>query len=101
MPRWLLLACASWTAHAGAAAPEASADAYFDRSRQLLHCSGQSYERGASVVVFSSGQRVDDLWTLTAISTGEVTLRDAEGVKLKVTIAQLKQGRYAFRHASW
>ena len=74
-----------------------TAEAWFDRSRQLLHCNGQSYDRGAAVIVYSQGQRVDDDWTLTAMNAVEVTLRDAEGVKLKVTLAQLRNGRYAFR----
>ena len=74
-----------------------ASDAYFDRSRQLLHCGGHSYERGSNVLVFSQGQRVDDSWTLTAMNAVEVTLRDTDGVKLKVTLAQLRNGRYAFR----
>ena len=76
-----------------------AADAYFDRSRQLLHCSNQSFERGASLYVFSQGQRLDDTWTLTAMNAVEVTLRDSESNKLKVTVAQLRNGRYVFRPA--
>ena len=37
-------------------------------SRQLLHCSNQSFERGASLYVFSQGQRLDDTWTLKAMN---------------------------------
>lgn len=33
-----------------------SADAWFDRSRQMLHCSGSSYERGSNVLVYLQGQ---------------------------------------------
>ena len=36
--------------------------------------------------------------TLTPTLT-QVTLRDQEGTKLKVTLAQLRNGRYAFRPA--
>ena len=74
-----------------------SADAWFDRSRQLLHCNGHTLERGQTVFVYQQGQRVDESWTLTAMNAVEVTLRDAEGTKLKVTLAQLRNGRYAFR----
>jgi len=77
-----------------------NAEAWFDRSRQLLHCGGASYERGATVIVFSQGQRVDELWTLTAMNAVEVTLRDTDGTKLKVTVAQLRNGRYSFRAAN-
>ena len=80
-----------------AAAGSSQSDAWFDRSRQLLHCNGQAMERGSTVVVFMQGQRVDESWTLTAMNAVEVTLRDAEGTKLKVTLAQLRNGRYAFR----
>lgn len=76
-----------------------SGDAYFDRSRQMLHCNGHSHERGSTVFVYMQGQRVDDAWTLTAMNAVEVTLRDAEGQKLKVSLAQLRNGRYAFRPA--
>lgn len=75
----------------------ATADAWFDRTRQLLHCNGHGFERGSAVFVYTQGQRVDDLWTLTAMNAVEVTLRDAEGIKLKVTLAQLRNGRFAFR----
>ena len=74
-----------------------SQDAWFDRSRQLLHCSGHSLERGSNVFVYLQGQRVDDAWTLTAMNAVEVTLRDQDGTKLKVTLAQLRNGRYVFR----
>ena len=77
----------------------ASTDAWFDRSRQLLHANGYSLERGATVFVYMQGQRVDDTWTLTAMNAVEVTLRDAEGTKLKVTLAQMRNGRYIFRPA--
>jgi len=76
-----------------------SAEAWFDRSRQMLHCSGQSYERGSNVFVYMQGQRVDEVWTLTAMNAVEVTLREADGTKLKVTLAQLRNGRYGFRPA--
>ena len=76
-----------------------SQDAWFDRSRQMLHCNGHSLERGSTVFVYLQGQRVDDTWTLTAMNAVEVTLRDAEGTKLKVTLAQLRNGRYVFRPA--
>ena len=74
-----------------------SHDAWLDRSRQLLHCNGHSFERGAVLYVYMQGQRVDDSWTLTAMNAVEVTLRDVDGTKLKVTLAQLRNGRYAFR----
>ena len=56
--------------------------------RQLLHCNGHAFERGATVFVYLQGQRVDDTWTLTAMNAVEVTLRDADGTKLKVTLAK-------------
>mmetsp|Transcript_16926 Transcript_16926/g.28188 ORF Transcript_16926/g.28188 Transcript_16926/m.28188 type:complete len:284 (+) Transcript_16926:124-975(+) len=74
-------------------------DVWFDRSRQLLHFNGQSIERGSSVLVYQQGQRVDEQWTITAMNAVEVTLRDADGTKLKVTLSQLRNGRYAFRPA--
>ena len=40
---------------------------------------------------------VDETWTLTAMNAVEVTLRDADSTKLKVTLAQLRNGRYTFR----
>ena len=61
-----------------AAAGSSQSDAWFDRSRQLLHCNGQAMERGSTVVVFMQGQRVDESWTLTAMNAVEVTLREAE-----------------------
>ena len=76
-----------------------SQEAWFDRSRQLLHCNGHALERGSTVFVYLQGQRVDDTWTLTAMNAVEVTLRDAEGTKLKVTLAQMRNGRYIFRPA--
>ena len=39
------------------------------------------------------------MWTLTAMNAVEVTLRDNDGTKLKVTLAQLRNGRYGFRAA--
>jgi hypothetical protein len=74
-----------------------SGDAYFDRSRQLLHTNGHSFERGGVVFVFSQSQRIDDAWTLTAMNAVEVTLRDNDGTKLKVSLAQLRNGRYSLR----
>jgi hypothetical protein len=74
-----------------------SAEAWFDRSRQVLHCNGNALERGQNVIVYMQGQRVDDQWQLTAMNAVEVTLRDQDGTKLKVTLAQLRNGRYAFR----
>jgi len=76
-----------------------SADAWFDRGRQVLHCGSQTFERNQHVFVYAQGQRVDDQWSLAAMNAVEVTLRDAEGSKLKVTLAQLRNGRYAFRPA--
>ena len=76
-----------------------SQEAYFDRSRQMLHCNGSSFDRGTTVYVYLQGQRVDDTWTLTAMNAVEVTLRDPEGTKLKVTLAQLRNGRYVIRPA--
>lgn len=72
-------------------------DAYFDGARQLLHCNGHTFERGSALQVFQQGQRVDDFWTLTAMNAVEVTLREPDGAKLKVTLAQLRNGRFAFR----
>ena len=74
-----------------------STDAWFDRSRQLLHCNNYALERGSTLHVYMNGQRVEDHWTLTAMNAVEVTLRTDEGTKLKVTLAQLRNGRYAFR----
>ena len=39
------------------------------------------------------GQRVDDLWQVHAMNAVEVT-RDADGTKLKVTFAQLRNGHW-------
>jgi len=72
-------------------------DVWFDRARQMLHCCGHSLERGASLFVYQQGQRVDDRWTITAMNAVEVTLRDPDGSKLKVTLSQLRNGRFAFR----
>lgn len=74
-------------------------DAFFDRQRQMLQCNGLALERGQSVYVYMLGQRVDDVWQVHAMNAVEVTLRDADGTKLKVTLAQLRNGRYAFRSA--
>lgn len=74
-----------------------SSDAWFDRNRQELHCNGHSYERGSQVLVYQQGQRIDDVWTMTAMNAVEVTLRDNDSAKLKVTLAQLRNGRYVFR----
>lgn len=73
------------------------ADVYFDRGRQQLHCNDHVFERGSVVLVYQQGQRVDDDWTITAMNAVEVTLRDNDGAKLKVTLAQLRNGRFAFR----
>ena len=72
-------------------------DVWFDRSRQMLHCCGHALERGVSVFVYQHGQRVDDRWTITAMNAVEVALRDTDGAKLKVTLSQLRNGRFAFR----
>lgn len=80
----------------------AGAEAWFDRSRQLLHCSGLTLERGNYVNVFTTqGQKVsgEETWQLHAMNAVEVTLKDSEGTKLKVTLAQLRNGRYNFRRA--
>ena len=77
----------------------ATADAFFNRQDQSLHCNGQIFERGQNVIVYQQGQRVDDTWQLTAMNAVEVTLRDPDSMKLKVTLAQLRNGRYAFRQA--
>jgi len=91
------------SAAGGAGSADAAAanttDAYFDRQRQQLNVNGLGLERGQSVYVYMQGQRVDDTWQVHAMNAVEVTLRDAEGTKLKVTLAQLRNGRYAFRLA--
>ena len=74
-----------------------SSDAWFDRNRQQLHCNGNSFERGSQVLVYQQGQRVEDMWTMTAMNAVEVTLRDSDSQKLKVTLAQLRNGRFVFR----
>ena len=79
--------------------PATSADAYFDRSRQLLHCNGHALERESQVMIFKEGQRVDDRWTITAMNAVEVTLQ-AGGVKHKVTLAMLRNGRCVLRPVS-
>jgi len=76
-----------------------SSDAWFDRNRQQLHCNGHSFERGSPVLVYQQGQRVDNMWTMAAMNAVEVTLRDSDSQKLKVTLAQLRNGRYVFRPA--
>ena len=73
----------------------AGGEVWFDRNRHLMHCHGYAFERGASLVVYQQGQRVDQTWTLTAMNAAECTLRDTEGNKFKVTLAQLRNGRYA------
>lgn len=74
-------------------------DAYFDKQRQMLHCNGLALERGMPVIVLQQGQRVDNTWVVHAMNAVEVTLRDSDSTKLKVTLAQLRTGRYAFRPA--
>ena len=76
-----------------------SGDAWFDRNRQLLHCNSHALERGAAVYVHQQGQRVDGQWTITAMNAVEVTLRDSDGTKLKVTLSQLRNNRYVLRPA--
>lgn len=75
-------------------------DAVYDRHRQTLTCNGLTLERGAMVTVYMQGQRLDETWQLQAMSAVEVSLKDPDGQKLKVTLAQLRNGRYAFRPAS-
>jgi len=47
------------------------------------------------VTVLHNGQPVDDEWTITAMNAVEATLRATDGSKLKVTLSQLRNGRYA------
>ena len=68
-------------------------DAWCDRQRQMLHCNNLALERGQSVVVLMQGQRVDDTWQVHAMNAVEVTLRDSDGTKLKVTLAQVPCSR--------
>lgn len=78
-------------------------EAWFDRSRQLLHCNGHAFERGQFVHVFTQGQKpagAEETWQLHAMNAVEVTLKDAVNTKLKVTLAQLRNGRYTFRPAT-
>ncbi len=74
-------------------------DAYFDRAQQVLHLNNHVFERGSSVYVHNQGQRVDGQWTVTAMNTVEVTLRDRDGTKLKVSLSQLRNSRYVLRPA--
>jgi len=71
-------------------------DIWFDRGRQVLHCNGHALERDAMVMVIKEGQRVDDRWTITAMNAVEVTLQSG-GVKHKVTLAMLRNGRCVLR----
>lgn len=47
------------------------------------------------MTVLHNGQPVDDEWTITAMNAVEATLRATDGSKLKVTLSQLRNGRYA------
>lgn len=76
-----------------------SGEAWYDRTRNLIHCSNYSLERGKTVRLTQHGQRVDGRWTITAMNAQEVTLRDSDGTKLKVTLAQLKNQRCVLRPA--
>jgi len=77
-----------------------SGEVWFDRSRQSLHCNGHSFERGSPVYVYQHGQRIERHWTITAMNAVEATLHGRFGSKLKVTLSQLRHGRYSFRPAS-
>jgi predicted double-glycine peptidase len=68
-------------------------DAYFDKQRQMLHCNGLALERGMPVIVLQQGQRVDNTWVVHAMNAVEVTLRDSDSTKLKVTLAQVNARR--------
>ena len=74
-----------------------AADIWFDRNRQVLHCAGHQLERDAMVTIIKEGQRVEDRWSITAMNTVEVTLQSTAGVKHKVTLAMLRNGRCALR----
>eukprot|EP00967_Tisochrysis_lutea_P109913 scaffold171390_cov32-Tisochrysis_lutea.AAC.2 len=65
-----------------------------------LHCHGMSFERGAAVTVIHNGQPIVDEWTITAMNAVEATLRASDGSKLKVTLSQLRNGRYALKPRS-
>ena len=83
-------------AAAGATEAASSAnatDAYFDKQRQMLHCNGLALERGMPVIVLQQGQRVDNTWVVHAMNAVEVTLRDSDSTKLKVTLAQVSVRR--------
>ena len=95
-------AVARYSVRAAAVASEdmrnnnSGSDIWFDRSRQLLHCNGHALERESQVMIFKENQRVDDRWTITAMNAVEVTLQ-AGGVKHKVTLAMLRNGRCVLR----
>jgi len=59
-----------------------------------------SFERGAAVTVIHNGQPIVDEWTITAMNAVEATLRASDGSKLKVTLSQLRNGRYALKPRS-
>jgi len=62
-----------------------------------LHCHGASFERGSAVTVLHNGQPVEEEWSITAMNAVETTLRATDGSKLKVTLSQLRNGRYALQ----
>lgn len=70
------------------------ADTHFDRGRQQLYLNGDALELGSEVSVYQQGEQVADVWVITGMNAVEVTLRDQDGTKLKVTLAQLRSGRY-------
>lgn len=72
-------------------------EVWYDRNRAALICHGHTFERNGSVVVLHNGQRVDDEWHITAMNAVEATLKSADGAKLKVTLSQLRNGKYALR----
>jgi len=82
-----------------ASSSNTNGDIWFDRNRQLLHFNGQCFERGAPLILYHNGQRMEEQWMMTAMNAVEVTLRATEGGKLKVTLSQLRNGRYTFRPA--
>ncbi|EOD12368.1 hypothetical protein EMIHUDRAFT_223735 [Emiliania huxleyi CCMP1516] len=89
-------AMASGDAHGGN-------EVWYDRSRLQLHCHGHSFERNGAVLVYQHGQRLEDEWTISAMNAVETTLRArgaceaSDGAKLKVTLSQLRSGRYSLK----
>lgn len=74
-----------------------AASVYYDRNRQQLHVHGTWHDRGDPVAVYLAGQRIDEDWCISAMNAVEITCRAADQSRLKITISQLRNGRYMIK----